>query len=126
MFYGSEHIILTFTNSLNLCCDLDLERSNPTFPEDIRAYDAVLSNQVWSQMDQQFRRYSENSQIFYHISPHCDLDIEDSEPIFPHDASPRDNTPPHQVWFFKNGCTVQQILSGHDQTHGENIRTNIH
>ena len=47
----------TFTNILNLCCDLDLECSNPTFPQDTLAYDAVLSNQVWSQTDQQFRHF---------------------------------------------------------------------
>ena len=46
MFCESEKIIQTFTNILNFRCDLDLERSNPTFPEDIRAYDAVLSNQA--------------------------------------------------------------------------------
>ena len=51
----------TFTDILNLCCDLDLERSNPIFPQDTQAYDAVLSNQAWLQMDQQFRRYSKNS-----------------------------------------------------------------
>ena len=37
----------TFTDILNLRCDLDLERSNPVFPKDTPAYDAVPSNQVW-------------------------------------------------------------------------------
>ena len=37
---------------------------------------------------------------FGYISPR-DLDTEDSEPIFLHDTSPRDNTPPYQVWFTK-------------------------
>ena len=48
----------TFTNILNLHydhCDLDLEQSNPTFPHDTLAYDAVLSNQVWLQTDQQLK-----------------------------------------------------------------------
>ena len=36
-----------FINILNLCCDLDLKHSNPIFPLDTPAYDAVLSNQVW-------------------------------------------------------------------------------
>ena len=55
----------TFTNILNLCCecDPDLERSNPIFPQDTVAYDAVLSNQVWLQMDQQSKIYNKNSQI---------------------------------------------------------------
>ena len=45
----------TFTNILNLHCDLDLERSNPIFSQDTLWY------QVWRQTDQQFRRYSKNS-----------------------------------------------------------------
>ena len=36
--------------------------------------------------------------VFDHISPCGDLDIEDSEPIFPHDTLPDNNTPPYQVW----------------------------
>ena len=34
----------TFTDILNLCCDLDMECSNPIFPKNTSAYDAVLSN----------------------------------------------------------------------------------
>ena len=45
----------TFNDILNLCYDLDLEHSNPTFPKDTLAYDTVLANQVWLQTDQQFR-----------------------------------------------------------------------
>ena len=52
-----------FTCILNLHCDLDLECSNPIFPQDTLAYDAVPPNQVWLQTDQQFRRYSKNSHI---------------------------------------------------------------
>ena len=46
MFCGSEDIVQTNINIFNLRCDLDLERSNPIFPQDTLAYDAVLSNQV--------------------------------------------------------------------------------
>ena len=53
----------TFTEILNLCCDLDLKLSNPIFPLDTPAYDAVLSKQVWLQTDQQFRRYNRSSRI---------------------------------------------------------------
>ena len=53
----------TFTDIFNLRCDSDLEHSNPIFPQNTLAYDGVLSNQVWLQMDQQFRRYSGNGQI---------------------------------------------------------------
>ena len=65
MFCGSEDITgQIFTDIFNLQCDLDLERSNPIFfPQDTLAYNAVLPNWVWLQTDQQFRRYSRNSQI---------------------------------------------------------------
>ena len=52
-----------FTNILNLRYGLDLERSNLIFPKDTLAYDSVLSNQVWLQTDQLFKRYSKNSHI---------------------------------------------------------------
>ena len=42
----------TFTDILNLRCELDLKHSNPIFQQDSLAYDAVLSNQVWMQTDQ--------------------------------------------------------------------------
>ena len=45
-----------FTDILNLCCDLDLEHSDPHFSQDTLAYDGVLSNKVWLQTDQPFRR----------------------------------------------------------------------
>ena len=36
----------TFTDILNLRCDLDLKRSTSIFPQDTPVYDAVLSDQV--------------------------------------------------------------------------------
>ena len=95
MIRGSEDVNrTTFTNILNLCCDLALVRSNSIFPQDTPAYDAVLPKQVWLQRDQQFRRYSRNSHILLIQA----LDTEDSEPSFVHDTPPHDNTPPYQVW----------------------------
>ena len=77
----------SFTDILSLRCDLDLERSNPIFQQDTLDYDAVLSNQVWLQTDQQLRRYSRsNHNYFDYIRPQCDLDTEHSEPIFVHDT----------------------------------------
>ena len=35
--------------------------------------------------------------IHFYISPHCDLDIEDSDSIFLHDTPPHDNTPLYPV-----------------------------
>ena len=79
----------TFANILNFRCDLDLECSNQIFPQDTPAYDAVLSNQVWLQSGKQFRRYNKKKQSYFdYISPHCDHNIEDSEPIFLHDTLP--------------------------------------
>ena len=40
---------------------------------------------------------------FDYVSPRCDLDIEDNEPIFLHDTSPYDNTPTYRVRLKKNG-----------------------
>ena len=56
MICGSEDIIQTFTNILNLCCDLDLEHSYQIFAQDTPTYDVLLSDQVWLQTDQQFQR----------------------------------------------------------------------
>ena len=64
MFCGSEdNTGQIFTDIFNLRCDLDLEHSNPIFPQDTLAYNVVLSNRVWLQTDQQFGRCSRNSHI---------------------------------------------------------------
>ena len=36
--------------------------------------------------------------LWIYISPRCDIDTEDSEPIFPQDTLPRDNTPSYKFW----------------------------
>ena len=57
MFCGSEdNTGQIFIDIFNLQCDLDLERSNPIFPQDTLAYNVVLSNRFWLQTDQQFGR----------------------------------------------------------------------
>ena len=64
MFCDSENIIqTTFTDLQNLHCDFDLKHSNPIFPPGTLAYDAVLSNQVWLQTNQQFRRNNRYSHM---------------------------------------------------------------
>ena len=64
MFGGSEDIVWANNHYiLNFHCDLDLEHSNPIFPQDTLAYDAVLPNQVWLQRNQEFRRYSKTIHI---------------------------------------------------------------
>ena len=60
-FGGLEHIIwANIHQHIEICCDLDLEHNNPISPYNTLAYDNVVSNQVWQQKDQQFKRYSRN------------------------------------------------------------------
>ena len=105
----------TFTDILNLRCDLDLKCSNLIFPQDTLAYDAVLSNQVRLQMDWQFRRYNQKSLIY--TSPRCDLDTEHSEPIFLHDTLAYNAAAqPYQVWqqnilWFRRYCPDKHSLA---------------
>ena len=97
MLCSLEDIWQTFTDILNLRGDLDLENGVPIFQQDTPAYDAVLSNQVWLQTDQQFRKYNRNTYIL-NISPHCDLDTEPSEQISLHDTLAYYAALPYQVW----------------------------
>ena len=50
--------------------------------------------------------------LIIYKSPRCDLGIKDSEPIFLHDTSPRDNTPPYPVLYIK----TKNGLSGSGDT----------
>ena len=89
---GLEDIIWTNINILTLRYDLDLNCSNSIFPQDTLAYDAKLSNQVWLQTEQQFRRYGKKCDAIQKTSSQktfteilnllCDLDLEYSNPIF--------------------------------------------
>ena len=99
MFCGLEDSIRTiFTDNVNLRCDLDLERSNPIFfPQDTLAYNAVLSNRVWLQADQQFGRCSRNSHILIKLALAVILTLTVVNFFFLPDNLPRDNTPQYQV-----------------------------
>ena len=61
MFGGLENIIWINIDILTLRCDLDLECNNPIFPQDALAYDNLSSDYVWLPKNQQFRRYSSQS-----------------------------------------------------------------
>ena len=63
MFGGLGNIIWININILTLRCDLDLECNNPIFPQDALAYDNLSSDYVWLPKNQQFRRYSNQSNI---------------------------------------------------------------
>ena len=60
MIYGSEDIIRTNIHRHfgTFTVTLTLNAVTNFFPQDTPAYDGVISNQAWLQMDQQFRRYS--------------------------------------------------------------------
>ena len=70
------------------------EHSNPISAQETLTYDVVLSTKVWLQTDQHIVEIV----IFDYESLRCDLEIEDSEPLFLHDTPPHNNTPPYQVW----------------------------
>ena len=60
---GLENIIWINIDILTLCCDLDLDCNSPIFPQDTLAYDDLSSDHVWLPKNQQFRRYSSQSNI---------------------------------------------------------------
>ena len=64
IFGGLENIIWKSIDILTLRCDLDLECNNPIFPQDDLAYNNLSSDQAWWPMNQQFRKYSSQSNIF--------------------------------------------------------------
>ena len=73
--------------------------ANHVFPYDTPAHNDASSHY------QKFRRHSKKKKKktphFDYISPRCDLDLEDSQPIFRHYTPAHDNTPPYQVWLQK-------------------------
>ena len=58
---GLENIIWINIDILTLRCNLDLECNNPIFPQDALAYGNLSSDHVWLPKNQQFRRYSSQS-----------------------------------------------------------------
>ena len=72
---------------MNLHSDLDLVNNNLIFKQNTPAYDDIPSNQIWLQKDHQFVDIVETV-IFDYMSPNCDLQLEDSKPIYLHDTGP--------------------------------------
>ena len=62
MFGGLENIWINI-DILTLRSDHDFEGNNPLFPQDALAYDNLSSDKVWLPKNQQFRRYSSQSNI---------------------------------------------------------------
>ena len=72
------------------------QQSNPIFSQDNPAYDEVPSNQAYLQKDKQLRRHIWKSYFDYMIL-HCQLDLEDSKPIFLEDSLAHNDASPYQV-----------------------------
>ena len=85
----------TFTNILNLHCDLDLECSNAIFPWDTPAYDTLLTNQVWLQTINNLEGIVKIV-IFWLYNLQATLTLKILNQFFSHDSLPHDNTPPYQ------------------------------
>ena len=75
---------LTLTETFNLGCDIDLEHSNPTF-----SLDTSLLMMIYTQIEFDCKKLTDlelikdilETVLFDHISPHCDLDLEDKIPF---------------------------------------------
>ena len=87
-----------FTDIFNLRCDLDLERSDPIFPQDTLAYNVVLRNLSLVAKGPAVR-YSRNSHILIIWALIVILTLTIVNHFFLPDNLPRNNTPPYQVWF---------------------------
>ena len=68
---------LTWTETFNLGCDIDLEHSNPIF-----SLDTSLLMMIYTQIGFGCKRLTGLELYFDYISPLCDLDLEDRIPFF--------------------------------------------
>ena len=89
----------TFTEVQNLHCDLDLEYRKATFSDKILQPWTCTVKLSWSPKNQQFRTYNRNSHIWLYEpkSSYCDLDLEDRNPFFAHDALAYNDISPYWI-----------------------------
>ena len=80
----------------SLPSDLELEHSNHPFHKTLQLM--VLSSKVLVAKNIKLKTVKTVIVLIIIMSSYCDLDFEDSKPIFPHDSSPHDGTPLYQVW----------------------------
>ena len=92
-YHQDKHLLTFWTFAVTLT----LNAVNPIFQQDTLSYDAALSNQVWLQTDQQFRRYNRNSHILIVLALPVALTL-NTEPIFLQDTLAYDAAYPNQVW----------------------------
>ena len=72
-------------------------QSNQIFSQDNPPYDDVPSKPVKLQKNQHFRWYIKKA-YFHNIIINCDLDFEESKPIFLKDNLAHNDASPYQVW----------------------------
>ena len=65
------------------------------------------------------KKIQQEQSYFDYISPRCDLNHEDCEPVFLHDIPAYDSTPPYQVWF-KTVERFKRYRPDKIRTHGQN------
>ena len=72
---------------MNLYSDLDFEHNDPIFTQDTPANDHVPSKEIGSKKKKKISSSADmvKTVISDYINPHCDLDLENSKPIFSHD-----------------------------------------
>ena len=76
-------------NVLSLCSGLDLEHSDAIFSHTIKLRLVAKGSTV----QQTGKKWSN----FDYLSPECDLDLEDSKPIFSPDSTAESDASPYQV-----------------------------
>ena len=113
----TQHTLHTYNAKLLLSCDLDLESSNIIFftrRSGLMVYYQTFACQRISSLEDIAKE-----SYFNHMSPCCDLDLEDSEQIFPH------HTQTHDAMSSLMLC--HHIKFGNKMYHGSmDIQTNIH
>ena len=79
-------------------CDLDLDR-NPNVLHDTQGHDGTPMYQVSLRKVKWFRRYIVRTTYIFleDLNPHCDLDLEQSNPKVLHNTLARDDAPLYQV-----------------------------
>ena len=102
MFISSEDTVQTI-GILNVCCDLDTEHSNPMFSPGNMAYGDLLlkfgcKNNSFGCKQIIVENYTIEMVM---LSPQCDLDLQDSNPLWSHNISPQKAAALCQVWLQK-------------------------
>ena len=113
---GSENLVPTLVQILNLSCDLDLQYSDPIFSQGIFQFMMMYHQTKFGckkhPLDRKhsFKKKVQWSPLHY-VGPHSDLDLEDAQPTFSHNNlahADRRTTTPSLV---AKGSAVQKISS---------------